>query len=97
MLNNYTHVTVAADQEYTLCSAAEGKEITVLSLMINGGTNGSDITISVGDYSMEFTAGEDDIIVLDHKIVITTESPLVVKASAIGVKFSASVAELDAE
>lgn len=97
MLNNYTYTVTTADEVYELCSAANNKELTVLSIMINGGEAGGDVTISIGDYQMAFTIAKEDTIVLDHKIVVVSGFPLKVKASAAGIKLSVSVAELDAE
>jgi hypothetical protein len=97
MLNNYTYTVTTADTDYELCSAAKGKELTVLSIMINGGEEGGDVTISIGDYQMAFTIAKEDTIVLDHKIVVTNSFPMKVKASAAGIKLCVSVAELDAD
>ena len=99
MLNNYTYTTTSSDATTaaTLCAAAEGKEITVLSIMINGGEEGGDITLMIDNYKMAFTIAAEDTIVLDHKIVVVKDKPLQVTASTAGIKLCVSVAELDVD
>jgi hypothetical protein len=46
---------------------------------------------------MSFTVTSNDTIVLDHKIVITEAFPMRVTASATGISFCVSAAELEAK
>jgi hypothetical protein len=94
MLNNFTFI-LNENQETTICQASSTKELTILSIMMNGGENGGEIKLMIGNFDMSFTIAADDTIVLDHKIVIAAGQSLKAISISSGIKISVSVAELD--
>jgi chorismate synthase len=95
MLNNYTHI-LANEVEQIICQAAQNKELTILSIMINGGSNGGEIKLLIDNFDMSFTIAVEDTIILDHKIALASGQSLKAISVGDGIKISVSVAELDA-
>lgn len=94
MLKNYTLVTTA-NEEATVCTAASSKELSVLSIMLNGGENGGEITLKIGTFDFSFSIAENDVVVLDNKLTLTSGQSLTVLATTAGIKVFVSAAELE--
>ena len=94
MLKNFV-ATTTAESDITICSAGSGKELTIMSIMINGGENGGDVTLKFSTgFSAGFTVNTEDTIVLDNKICLPSGSNLKVNCTTDGVKIMVSAAEL---
>ena len=94
MLKNYT-ITTTAETESIVCTAAEGKELNIMSIVINGGADGGDIKLSFSTgFEMSFSVDSEDTIILDNKMNLVTGDTLAVTASASGMKVFVSAAEL---
>lgn len=94
MLKNYVATTVE-NADVTVCTADAGKELTIMSIMINGGENGGDITLKFSTgFEAGFTIDADDTIVLDNKICLPSGTNLKVNCTTAGVKVMVSAAEL---
>ena len=94
MLKNFV-ATTTADSEVLVCSAGSGRELSIMSIMMNGGENGGDVTLifSTG-FTCGFTIDAEDTIVLDNKINLPTGTNLKVNSTTDGVKVMVSAAEL---
>ena len=94
MLKNFVATTVK-DADVTVCSAESGTELSIMSIMVNGGENGGEIHLN---FSTGFTAGfsvsAHDVIILDNKINLPNGASFVVNASEDGLKIMVSAAEL---
>jgi hypothetical protein len=95
MLNNYTYV-LSNEVEQVVCQASQNKELTILSIMINGGSDGGEIKLLINNFDMTFTVASEDTIILDHKIALGSGQSLKALSVGDGIKISVSVAELDA-
>ena len=94
MLKNFV-VTTVENSEVTVCSAGEGTELSIMSIMLNGGENGGDVTLNFSTgFSSGFTIDAGDTIVLDNKINLPTGASFTVNATTSGIKVMASAAEL---
>lgn len=95
MLKSYTHTT-AASTSATICTAETGKELTIMSIMLNGGDTGGTITFTLSSgFTFAFSLDAKDIVVLDHKINLPTGTNLSVTADAAGIQVCVSAAELE--
>ena len=94
MLKNFV-ATTTAESDITICSADSGKELTIMSIMMNGGENGGDVTLKFSTgFTCGFTIDAEDTIVLDNKINLPTGTNLKVNSATDGVKIMVSAAEL---
>ena len=89
MLQNFT-ATSAANSSVTIIPA-QANELLLLSLYLNGGENGGDVTVTYPNgFTAVFTIAAEDTIVLDSQVAIPAGSTLSFTASAAGVKAMAS-------
>lgn len=94
MLKNFV-ATTTENSDVTVCSAGAGTELSVMSIIINGGENGGDITLNFSTgFSMGFTISAEDSITLDDKINLPTGESFSVNANATGIRVMVSAAEL---
>lgn len=94
MLKNFV-VTAVENSDVTVCTAASGTELSIMSIMLNGGENGGEIALNFSTgFSAGFTIDSGDTIVLDNKINLPTGASFTVNATASGIKVMASAAEL---
>ena len=89
MLQNFT-ATSTANNAVTIIPA-QSNELLLLSLYLNGGANGGDVTVT---YPNGFTAGfsivAEDTILLDTPVAIPAGKTLAFTATAAGIKAMAS-------
>lgn len=96
MLKNFVAKSTA-NTDVTVCTAAEGKELSIMSVMINGGANGGDITLKYPNgFTAGFTIAAEDTIFIDTKVNLPPDTSLAINATAAGISVMASAAELDA-
>jgi hypothetical protein len=96
MLKNYVATSVA-NSDVTVCSVASGKELSIMSVVINGGADGGDITLKYpGGFTAAFTIAAGDTIFLDTKVNLPSGASFAINATSDGIKVMASAAELDA-
>ena len=89
MLENFTAISTA-DTAVTIIPA-QPNELLLMSLYLNGGDDGGDVTIT---YPNGFTAGFSvaarDIIILDSQVTMPAGSTLSFTATASGIRAMAS-------
>lgn len=89
MLQNFT-ATSTADTAVTIIPA-QSNELLLLSLFLNGGENGGDVTITYPNgFTAGFTIAAEDTILLDSQVAIPAGSTLSFTASDAGIKAMAS-------
>ena len=94
MLKNFV-ATTTENSDVTVCSAGEGTELSIMSIMLNGGENGGEITLNFSTgFSAGFTIDAGDTIVLDNKINLPAGASFSVNAAVSGIKVMVSAAEL---
>ncbi len=94
MLKNFVANTTE-NSDVTVCTASSGTELSIMSIMMNGGENGGEVTLNFSTgFSAGFTIDAGDTIVLDNKINLPTGASFTVNATASGVKIMVSAAEL---
>ena len=94
MLKNFV-ATTTENSDVTVCSAGEGTELSIMSIMLNGGENGGEITLNFSTgFSAGFTIDAGDTIVLDNKINLPAGAGFSVNAAVSGIKVMVSAAEL---
>lgn len=89
MLQNFTATSTANSSVNII--PAQNNELLLLSLYLNGGANGGDVTVT---YPNGFTAGfsiaAEDTVVIDSQVAIPAGKTLAFTASAAGIKAMAS-------
>lgn len=95
MLKSYTQTTTASTT-HTLCTAETGKELSIMSIMINGGENGGTVEfmLSTG-FTFAFSIDAVDVVTIDSKINIPAGASLSAVADADGIQICVSAAELE--
>lgn len=94
MLKNFV-ATTTENSEVTVCTASSGTELSIMSIMLNGGENGGDVTLNFSTgFSTGFTIDAGDTIVLDNKINLPAGAGFSVNAAVSGIKVMVSAAEL---
>ena len=94
MLKNFVATTVE-NSDVTVCTASSGTELSIMSIMLNGGENGGDVTLNFSTgFTCSFTLDAYDTVVLDNKINLPTGASFTVNATASGIKVMVSAAEL---
>ena len=94
MLKNFV-ATTTENSDVTVCSAGEGTELSIMSIMLNGGENGGEITLNFSTgFSAGFAIDAGDTIVLDNKINLPAGASFSVNAAVSGIKVMVSAAEL---
>ena len=94
MLKNFA-ATTTENSDVTVCTAASGTELSIMSIMLNGGEDGGEVTLNFSTgFSAGFTIDSGDTIVLDNKINLPAGASFTVNATASGIKVMASAAEL---
>lgn len=89
MLENFTAISTA-DTAVTIIPA-QSNELLLLSLYLNGGTNGGNVAISYPNgFTAEFSIAAEDTIVLDTQVAMPAGSTLSFTATSEGVKAMAS-------
>ena len=68
MLKNFVANTTE-NSDVTVCTASSGTELSIMSIMLNGGENGGEVTLNFSTgFSAGFSVDAGDTIVLDNKI-----------------------------
>ena len=94
MLKNFVSTTVE-NSDVTVCTASSGTELSIMSIMLNGGETGGDVTLNFSTgFTCSFTLDAYDTVVLDNKINLPTGANFSVNATASGIKVMVSAAEL---
>ena len=89
MLQNFTAVTVA-DTEVSIIPE-QANELLLLSLYLNGGENGGDVTVTYpNNFTAGFTIAAEDTIVIDTQVAIPSGSTLSFTADSSGIRAMAS-------
>lgn len=92
MLKSYIGKTIA-NELVTLCGTRKDKDLTIMSLLINGGEEGGDFTLSIGDYQEKYSIDAENTVAFDHKIMLGPEQSLTVLGQIDGVTFCVSAIE----
>lgn len=89
MLQNFTATSTANSTVNIIPS--QSNELLLLSLYLNGGENGGNVTINFPNgFTAKFTIEAEDTVALDSKIAIPAGSVLSFNADAAGIKAMAS-------
>ena len=95
MLKNYVSTTTK-DTEITLCTPSDGCEISVLSIIMNGGENGGTVKLSLSNgFDYSFSLDAQDVVILDNKLNLPNGVSLKATADAHGGKICVSAAEME--
>lgn len=71
----------------TLATPPEGKDLTLKSVVVNGGENGGDFTLIIGDYQEKYSIDAEDTFVSDHGIMLTSGQVLQAYSETGGIGF----------
>ena len=89
MLQNFTATSIA-NTAVTIIPA-QSNELLLLSLFVNGGANGGDVTITYPNgFTSTFAVVVDDTFYIDSPVAIPAGSTLSLTATAAGIKAMAS-------
>lgn len=93
MLKNYV-VTTSANTSAIICMASGDMELAISSIVLNGGANGGEVTLSFSTgFEIPLSIAAGDVIVLDNKMNLPGGTNLSVKATTDGIKVMVSANE----
>ena len=77
----------------TLAAPDYGKDLTIMTMLVNGGEEGGSFTLSIDDYQEKYTIGAENTVIFDHKIMLTSGQSLSALSEVGGIKFYISAVE----
>ena len=92
MLKSYV-VNSVANEEVQICGTRDGIDLTIMSVLVNGGEEGGNFTLKLGDYQEKYTLDADDTMVLDHKIMLGADQTYSIIAEVNGISVCVSAVE----